>query len=630
MTKTDQLALPNTLSNGMIIQQHKPIHFSGKDKAGINVSVEFNAHEELTTVDEHGNWEVSLPPMEAGGPFSVTVTGSTDIAISDVYLGEVWLIGGQSNMELPINRTYDEFKEEIDAAHYPLIRQFHVEMDLAFQGPKDLLEQGEWKSAVQENIQDFSSLGFFYAKKLHEELGIAVGIINTAVGGTPVEAWMKEETLRSLGSYNPELDYWKNPDNVEKEILKNADITKTWYDDLNQNDRGYTEDVKWYEENLDDQSWRSVSIPFMFKDVEDLYGFSGAVWFRKTFNVTEEDLSSDSFRIRLGSLINGDETCLNGKKVGETGYRYPPRKYPINSEDLKAGMNTIVVRLSIDAGNGGFIPTFPYEIEIGHKTIDLEGQWAYKIGYRKDLIEPMLFLHYKPSVLYNAILHPLRDVSIRGFLFYQGESNTGQPVGYKDLMSLMIADWRELFNDTAPFYYVQLANYIDPAGDKDDHQWAVLRYEQDLVRFENDNVEMVPAYDCGISYELHPHDKKTLAHRLADVSLNRDYGSGQPYENVEIATISDEKNQLRLTIKNLKGNLTQSVLLPEIDLQINGVWVEQADFSVRDNAAIELSVEGIQKKDLTGVRYAWRNDPKGYFYDSQSGLPLLPFTCPLK
>lgn len=628
MSITDQLTLPNTLSDGMIIQQQKPIYFSGKDKAGLTLSVEFNGLKELTIVDEHGNWTLSFPSMEAGGPFTVTVSGSSEKIISDVYLGEVWLIGGQSNMELPINRTYDEFKEEIDAAHYPLIRQFHVETDLAFEGPKDVMEQGEWKSAVQENSLDFSSLGFFYAKKLHEELNIPVGIIHTAVGGTPVEAWMKEETLRSLGSYDTELDYWKDPNNVEAEIIKDADITKTWYDDLNQNDLGYTEEVKWYEETLDDQSWRAVSVPFMFKDVEDLYSFSGVVWFRKTFFVTEDDLISDSFRIRLGSLINGDETYLNGKKIGETGYRYPPRKYPIKSSDLKSGMNTLVVRLSIDAGNGGFIPTFPYEIELGHKTIDLEGRWSYKIGYRKEKIEPMLFLHYKPSVLYNAILHPLRNVSVRGFLFYQGESNTGQPNGYKDLMKLMIADWRELFKDDVPFYYVQLANYIDPAGDGDDHQWAVLRYEQDRVRFENDKVEMVPAYDCGISYELHPHDKKTLAHRLADVSLYSDYGTGQPYENIEISTISYEGNLIRLTIKNLTGNLTQSEHSPEIEIEISGAWVLQSEFSIKANA-VEIVVEDSVKDEITGVRYAWRNDPKGYLYDSKSSLPLLPFTCPL-
>lgn len=628
MIKTDQLKLPNTLSDGMIIQRNKPIYFTGKDLAGTDLSIEFNGNKELTTVDQKGNWSLSFPPMEAGGPFTLSITGSSHQLISDVYLGEVWLIGGQSNMELPINRTYDEFKEEIDSAHYPLIRQFHAEMDLAFEGPKELIEQGEWKAAVQENIQDFSALGFFYAKKLHEELNVPIGIIHTAVGGTPVEAWMKEETLRSLENYDEELDYWKNPENVAAEIKKDAETSQTWYENLTLHDMGYNEDIRWYFEELSDQSWKPLTIPVMFKDVAGLNEFSGAIWFRKKFNITEEDLKSETYRIRLGSLINGDETYLNGKKVGETPYRYPPRKYPIEKKDLKLGTNTIVVRLSIDAGNGGFIPTFPYQLEMDNKTIDFKGEWTYKIGYRQEPVDPMLFLHYKPSVLYNAILHPLRQLSVRGFLFYQGESNTKEPSGYKDLMRLMIADWRELFGDHLPFYFVQLANYIDPAGAVDDYNWAVLRHEQDQVRFENDNVEMVPAYDCGIPYELHPHDKKTLAHRLANVSLNRDYGSDMTYDNIEIANATKEDNIIKLAIKNVKGELSKSDKLPEFEVKVKGEWVEVADYSVMTES-LELSVDEFFSENITGVRYAWRNDPRGYIYDSVSELPLLPFAFPL-
>ncbi|MCC5895705.1 MAG: hypothetical protein JJU16_09615 [Alkalibacterium sp.] len=628
MIKRDQLKLPNTLSEGMIIQQNKPIQLSGKDKVGIDVTIEFNGIKEGTKADEKGDWFLTFPSMKAGGPYTLTVSGSSEKTVSDIYIGEVWLIGGQSNMELPINRTYDEFKEEIDAAHFPLIRQFHVEMDLAFEGPKHMMEQGEWKQAVQENIQDFSSLGFFYAKKLYQELNVAVGIIHTAVGGTPVEAWMKEETLRSLGNYDEEMDYWKDPVNVEAEIKKDAETTQTWYEDLNKRDVGYANGNEWVKENLDIDSWKSITVPFMFKDVEELKSFSGAIWFRRTFNVTEEDLQSQSYRIRLGSLINGDETYLNGKKIGVTEYRYPPRKYPITKSDLKLGTNTLVVRLSIDAANGGFIPSFPYQLELDHQSIDLTGQWRYKIGVRKEKIDPMLFLHYKPSVLYNAILYPLRHVAVRGFLFYQGESNTGQPIGYKELMKLMIADWRHLFSEELPFYYVQLANYVDPAADRDDHQWAVLRYEQDRVRFENKKVEMIPAYDCGISYELHPHDKKTLAHRLAEVALNRTYQIGTPYENVEISSITNDGQAIRLTLKHVEGNLVLSDKIPEFDIKLKDQWIEWADFSVSEQT-VELSISDLTSETITGVRYAWRNDPRGYVYDSKTNRPLLPFICPL-
>lgn len=625
MTETTQLALPNYIRNGMIIQQQKPIVLSGRDKASIPVTVELIDEKVSTETDAHGQWSVILSARPAGGPYTIHIAGSTEVTIEDVLIGEVWLIGGQSNMELPINRTYDEFKEEIDSAHYPDIRQFHLELDPVFNEPKSFLKQGEWKEAAQENIQNFSSLGFFYAKKLHEELNVPVGIIHTAVGGTPIEAWMSEETLLSLGNYTDEIAYWKDSKTVEKEIEKDSLRSQIWYSDLNGNDKGLKDDPKWYEEQVDTSDWKGLTIPVMFKDTE-LAEFCGAVWFRKTFEITEDDLESQTYRLRLGSLINGDETFLNGKKVGETGYRYPPRKYVIEKDDLKVGENTLVIRLSIDAANGGFIPTFPYQLEMDTHSLSLEGEWLYKVGYQKDIIDPMLFLHYKPAALYKGMLHPLKEINVKGFLFYQGESNTGRPEGYSDLMKLMVEDWRSLFKDPLlPFYFVQLANYIDPAVETDDHGWAVLRNEQDQARFTIDYSEMVPAYDCGISYELHPHDKKTLAHRLAAVALNRDYKSGEAFENLEVKSIEVAKDNVTLTVKGLKGDLRSSENMPEFEVLSGDEWVLINDLTFnRSTISLVLPVH-IGSDSLTAVRYAWRNDPKGYVYDDATHLPLLPF-----
>lgn len=621
MTKEDTLILPQYISDGMIIQQSKPIVFTGKDKALSTLKVTFDEETKETTANEEGNWSVTFAEKQAGGPFSLRIIGTTEKNIEDILIGEVWLIGGQSNMELPINRTYDEFKEEIDAAHYPEIRQFHVEMDPTFDKPKSMLEQGEWKKAIQENIQNFSSLGFFYAKELYEQLKVPIGIIHTAVGGTPIEAWISEETLRDLKKYNKDIDYWKNPKNVETEIEKDSVTNQTWYENLNANDQGFSEESKWFEEDYLAEDWKPMTVPVMFKDTE-LKDFSGAVWFRKTFECTEEDLSSEDYRLRLGSLINGDETYLNGEKVGETGYRYPPRKYPIKKEHLKLGTNILVIRLSIDSANGGFIPTFPYQVESKDKIISLEGQWTYKIGHQKDVIAPMLFLHYKPAVLYKGMIHPLKDISLKGFLFYQGESNSGQPEGYSELMALMVNDWRALFEEDLPFYYVQLANYIDPAYGKDEHNWAHLRDEQDKARSQIEKSQMVPAYDCGISYELHPHDKKTLGKRLSRISLYNEYSLGEPYQNIELDRIWKEEGMIKLHLKGVKGEMVSTDNKPELEILFKDEWIEMEDYIII-NETIEINLK--ERDEISAVRYAWRNDPRGYIYDSQTQLPLLPF-----
>lgn len=628
MNSTQSLKLPTYISNGMIVQQNKPFVVKGTDAPETPVTVSFDAETQKSVADDSGFWSVTLSPRNAGGPYRLSIEGTSQKVIEDVYVGEVWLIGGQSNMELPINRTYDEFKEEIDAADYPLIRQFHLELDPVFDQPKEWLEQGKWKTATQKYIQDFSSLGFFYAKQLHEKLNVPVGIYHTAVGGTPIEAWMSEETLHDLGDYDEDIDYWKNPDNVTKEVERDLQVAQEWYEDLSRHDRGLAEPQKWMEESLDTTDWSALNLPIMFKDTE-LADFSGVVWFRKTFEISEQQLGSKEFRLRLGSLINGDETYLNGKIVGETGYRYPPRKYVLDRENLKVGTNTLVVRLMIDAANGGFIPSFPYQVELDEEVIPLEGEWLYKVGHQKDVIAPMLFLHYKPAALYKGMLYPLRDVSFKGSLFYQGESNTGQPIGYKELMKRMVHDWRQFFSPDLPFYYVQLANYVDPAVGTDDGMWAELRYEQDRARFMIENTEMIPAYDSGISYELHPHDKKTLAHRLARVALTNEYGFGEPFVNLEIGQVIKTDATLSLTVKGLKGDLAVTEKEPEFEVKVSDEWTTVEISDMYGEELIIAVPDSVNVNEVTEIRYAWRNDPHGYVYDSQTKLPLLPFTYPL-
>ncbi|WP_423189084.1 sialate O-acetylesterase [Alkalibacterium sp. f15] len=627
MNTDKTLWVPRYISNGMIVQQNDPLVIKGKDVPGTQVTICFDSEKVVTVADASGLWAETLSPRRAGGPYTLHITGTSRKVIRDVYVGEVWLLGGQSNMELPVNRTYDEFKEEIDAADYPLIRQFHLELDPVFDKPKEWLEQGKWKTATQENIQDFSSLGFFYAKKLHEELSVPIGIYHTAVGGTPIEAWISEETLHELGDYDEEMDYWRDPEIVEKEIQKDLKINQEWYEDLDEHDRGLQDSQKWMEEDLDTANWVPLELPAMFKDT-DLAEFSGVIWFRKTFEVKEEHLESERLRLRLGSLINGDETYLNGKKVGATSYRYPPRKYVLDKKDLKVGTNTLVVRLMIDAANGGFIPNVPYQIELDKETISLEGEWLYRIGYQKELIAPMLFLHYKPAALYKGMLYPSKDIAFKGFLFYQGESNSKQPLGYKELMKRLVQDWRNLFKEDLPFYYVQLANYVDPAVGSDDKKWAELRYEQDRARFMIDNSEMIPALDCGLSYELHPHDKKTLAHRLARVALSRDYQLGEAYANLEIRDISKSKKAVTLKVKGLQGELALTEEMLEIELKLAGQW-RKAEITSTNNDEIKCALfESVDLSNVTEVRYAWRNNPQGYVFDTKTNLPLLPFTYP--
>lgn len=656
MVKKHYFSLPAIYSDGMILKQNKPIYIHGTDEPNQTIRVLFQTITYETKTNVHGKWSIKLDPHPAGGPYTLNIDGSELKIIHDVYVGEVWLIGGQSNMELPINRTYDEFKEEIDAANDKTIRQFHVPQKFDFIEPQTEMTGGKWKAATQENIQEFSALGYFYAKELQKEINVPIGIVHTAVGGTPIEAWMSEESLREIGGYEEDIHYWRNPMNINKEQKLSDERNEKWYKELSSRDMGLKEE--WWNPNYNTSDWKEITIPVMFKDTE-LKDISGAVWLRKEFYLKEEHLKSTSFRLRLGSLINGDTTYLNGQKIGETGYRYPPRKYKVEKKQLNIGKNTLVIRLTIDANNGGFIPTFPYQLEMEEESVRLDGKWSYKIGIKKDILEPMLFLHYKPTGLYNGMLYPLKGYHFSGMLFYQGESNTKAPDGYAELMKYMVADWRNLFGEELPFYYVQLANYLDPAVGEDDQKWAILRNEQARARNLISNSEMIPALDVGLSYELHPYDKKTLAKRLLQVSLDKQYGKECSYENPEIIDVvmnlveknidldktyksnkdknikenrmkileKQKKTKLTLYLKGIKGELVlKNGKQPLIEVCTKeGEWI-LVDVEINSPLTIDIPLKDQEAcTSIQAVRYAWRNDPIGLLIDSSTKLPLLPF-----
>lgn len=639
MTMQKTFSLPRIFSDGMILQRNKPICVFGMDCPNQTIRILFKSLRYETKPNLEGRWSIELDECEAGGPYTLNIDGSELRIIHDVYVGEVWLLGGQSNMELPVSRTYDEFKEEIDHSNFPQIRQFHVPMNINFIEPQDQLVSGEWKAATQENIQDFSSVGFFFAKKLYEELNIPIGLIHTAVGGTPIQAWMSEESLNKVGGYEEEISYWRNPMTVEQDQLKDEMRINVWHKESLEQDIGLQQN--WFASDKLFDDWETINIPIMFKHTEKLNLFSGVIWLKRRFELSESDLQSDFFRLRLGTLINADETYINGEKIGETGYRFPPRKYNFNKSVLKVGENILTVRLSIEAGNGGFIPDFPYQLEMNHRTVSLDGEWKYKIGVKKNELEPMLFLHYKPTGLYNAMIHPLKKYGIAGFLFYQGESNTKDPYGYADLMKLMIEDWRNLFGEDLPFYYAQLANYLEPAGEEDDHNFAVLREEQSKVRSLVPNTEMISAIDIGISNELHPPDKKTLAERFARISLARVYNQSVIYENPEITEVilnvleldTGKKNVcLSLCLKGVYGKLERiNGKQPLIEiLAKNDEWV-MVNADIHSPNTIEIPIDRVEECiSIKAIRYAWRNDPKGLLIDSYTSLPVLPFYRELK
>src|SRR5690606_13326671 len=204
------MKLSSLLSDGMVLQRKAKIRIGGGTDPGRPVRVSFQGRSFEAVADASGRWSVTLDGLQEGGPFEMVIAADEERVIRDVLVGDVWVLGGQSNMELPVRRTLDRLADEVRGADYPFIRQFNVPQIYNFHGPRDEVQGGRWIAATGDGVLDFSAVGFFFARRIHERLGVPVGLVMAAVGGTPVESWMREETLRRIGGYDEELDRLKN------------------------------------------------------------------------------------------------------------------------------------------------------------------------------------------------------------------------------------------------------------------------------------------------------------------------------------------------------------------------------------------------------------------------------------
>jgi len=209
-TARADVRLPKIFSDHMVLQQqcHAPVW--GWADPGEKITVTLGETKATATADQDGRWKTTIATPPAGGPHTLAVAGNNTITLKDVLIGEVWVASGQSNMEWSLLRSLNP-KEEIAAAKYPKIRLFHVQRQTS---PTELNDLGApaaggknaWKECSPENVPHFSAVAYFFARKLHKELGVPVGVINTSWGGTVAEAWTSREGLATHKDFEPILE----------------------------------------------------------------------------------------------------------------------------------------------------------------------------------------------------------------------------------------------------------------------------------------------------------------------------------------------------------------------------------------------------------------------------------------
>ncbi len=619
LTINSQTRLPRLVSNGMVIQRHDTIKIWGWDKPGTSVLLAFKDKIYSTITASDGKWEVKIGPFDAGGPYDMMIKGSSEITISDILIGDVWVCSGQSNMELPMNRVSWVYPEEMNAANY-YIRQFIVPKKYNFNNVLSDLESGNWQSVTPSTIANFSALAYFFAKELYKQYQIPIGLINSALGGSPAEAWLSEEALKSFPGYYAEAQRMKDSLLVKSIIDNDQKNSREWYKNLNSQDNGIN---KWNNPELDISDWKTLTVPGYWNKLEDIGNMSGVVWVRRNFTLPESFNSQESLLV-LGRIVDADSVWINGKFVGAVSYQYPPRRYRIPEGVLQAGKNTIVVKVIINNGFSGFVPDKPYGLVIKNDTIPLMGTWYYKIGARVQSAPSTTFIQWKPMGLYNAMIAPISWYRIKGVIWYQGESNAGRPSDYFDLFSTLISDWRSRWNQgNFPFLFVQLPNFMEPAVHPTESNWALLREAQSKA-LSLPNTGMAVTIDLGEWNDIHPLNKKDVAKRLALLARKVVYNeknivaSGPTFESYKIKgdTIIVEFTN---TGKGLvcKGDKLKSFSIAGNDKRF--VW---ANAKIVGN---KVYVWNQEVKNPSYVRYAWADNPADANLYNKEGLPAAPF-----
>ncbi|WP_417355199.1 sialate O-acetylesterase [Flavobacterium sp.] len=611
-----QIKLPEIVSNGMVLQREEPINIWGWAAPNEKVIVRFNNKKYKTITTKNGVWKVILSPIKAGGPYSMEIEGSNKIILNDILVGDVWLCSGQSNMVHQMRLHNVLYADEIANASYNEIRQFFVPNTVNLSGPQTKLPESLWKKAINPDINEFSAVAYFFAKELYQKYKVPIGIINSSWGGTPIEAWVSEKGFKEFP-------------NVLKTINRNKDtLYINSQNTLSQTapplpkDKGLEE--KWFDTIYKPKGWRNIAIPGYWED-QGIKDLDGTVWYRREIDIPKAMTNKEAM-VFLGRIVDADVLYINGKRIGNTTYMYPQRRYPVADDVLKPGKNLFVVQVTNNFGKGGFVPDKPYYIVAGKDTIDLTGYWQYKVGrvnmpFNKNYTK--IALHYQPTALYNAMISPLINYNIKGFVWYQGESNTGNASEYSKLQAALIDDWRNKWNKQLPFLYVQLPGFMDYNYLPSESQWALFREEQ-AKSLSIPKTAMAVAIDLGEWNDIHPDRKKEVGERLALAAEKTAYNepiisSGPSYKSSEI-----KGNKIIVSFNNTGNGLSTTDGEAPSEFAIAGadknfVW---AKTKIEGNTVI-LWNESIEKPLY--IRYAWADNPVNPNLINKENLPAVPF-----
>lgn len=647
----ENFALHKVYSDHMVLQRDREIRISGTAEPGGEVSIEFAGEKRTATAGADGVWRALFPAMKAGGPHSMTVSGkNAALKLEDILIGEVWVCSGQSNMAFTTRSARNAEAELAGAANQPKLRLLSVNRRISAGKIAPDVETMGWELCTPRSAAGFSAIGYFFGRDLARDLDIPVGMINSTWGGTPIESWISAAGYADAGLDDLADRAAGLPKTGYAEVLKTrgkalVEWEKKFFGDHADAVRAA---AGWAKDPLPEpEKWKTVTVPANLSS----YGIdrNGVFWLRKTVNIPEE-LAGKDLDLSLSTIDDCDEVFFNGEKVGATGIDTPQywsvlRHYPVPGRLVRAGANTVAVRVidhAFDGGIGGNARNL--YLGTGTTRIPLAGDdWKMRPEFllEKDFpvrpgapTDPAL---YHPASLYNAMIAGLQRFPVRGVLWYQGEGNTGNAKLYARTFSALIESWRKEWNDPGQiFIFAQLssleanaprhqplpADFYEKLQPRESN-WAALRESQSSV-LRLPNTGMAVTTDVGDPVDIHPTDKQTVARRMRMEALRLAYGrrdlvsSGPQYAGMKV-----EGNRIRVSFTGTgSGLVARGGALRRFAVAGKDGVFRWAKAEIDGDTVVVSSPE---VPEPVAVRYAWDNNPIDANLFNREGFPASGF-----